>query len=107
MNNFSPSENVRSFIMQVGRNLKTARKRRQKTIREVAEMVGASVSTIQRLEKGDPAVKFSIYLSIAEVFQMSDTMSFAAPESDMIGLALEKQRMPQRVRSKKVARLDF
>jgi transcriptional regulator with XRE-family HTH domain len=107
MNNFSPSENVRHVIMQIGRNLKTARKRRQKTIREIAEMVGASVSTIQRLEKGDPAVKFSIYLTIAEVFQLTDTMSFAAPESDLIGLALEKQRLPQRVRSKKVARLDF
>jgi len=107
MNTFSPSESVVDFIRQAGRNLKIARKRRQKTIKEVAEMIGASVSTIQRLEKGDPAVKFSIYLSIAEVFQLNEAMSFAPPEADMIGQALEKQRMPQRVRSKKVARLDF
>lgn len=107
MNNFYPSDQVRKRILQVGRNLKTARNRRQKTIQEVAEMVGVSVSTIQRLEKGDPSVKFSIYLSLLEVFQMTNTASLAEPEADAIGLALEKQRMPQRVRRKKETRLDF
>jgi len=107
MNKFYPSEAVIDLIRQTGRNLQIARKRRQKTIREVAAMVGTSISTIQRVEKGDPAVKIGVYCAIAEVFQLADTIRFAAPEADSIGQSLEKQRMPQRIRRKKDSRLDF
>ena len=93
--------------MLVGRNLRIARKRRQKTIGEVAEMVGVSTATIKRVEAGEPSVKFGIYLAIAEVFQLDGSVSFAEPESDAIGMAMEKQRMPQRIRKKKDKRLDF
>ena len=93
--------------MQVGRNLRTARKRRKKTISEVAEMVGVSVATVKRVEAGEPSVKFGIYLAIAEVFQLEDSVRFAEPEADTIGMTMEKQRMPQRIRKKKDKRLDF
>ena len=107
MSHFSPSGKTKTFILQVGRNLRTARKRRKKTISEVAEMVGVSPSTIKRVEAGDPSVKFGIYLAIIEVFQLEDSVRFAEPESDAIGMTLEKQRMPQRIRKKKDKRLDF
>lgn len=101
------SDKTRAFIRQTGRNLRIARKRRQKTIAEVAEMIGVSASTIKRLEAGDPSVKFAIYLALLEVFQLEDTTRFADPESDVIGITLEKQRLPQRIRNKKDQRLDF
>jgi len=107
MSSFFPSNKTRAYVRQVGRNLRLARKRRQKTISEVAEMVGASLSTIKRVEAGDPSVKFGIYLALAEVFQLEDSVRFAEPESDPIGMTLEKQRLPQRVRKKKDQRLDF
>ncbi len=107
MSHFSPSDKTKKFILQAGRNLRIARKRRKKTISEVAEMVGVSVSTIKRVESGDPSVKFGVYLAIAEAFQLAGSVRFAEPESDAIGMALEKQRMPQRIRKKKDKRLDF
>ncbi len=107
MSFFEPTEKVRERIRQIGRNLRTARKRRRKTMRDVAEMVGVSVSTIKRVERGDPSVKFGVYLAVAEVFQLGDGVRFAEPETDVIGLALEKQRLPQRIRSKRDERLDF
>ena len=107
MSHFTPSDDTRSYIQQVGRNLRIARKRRKKTIRELAEMVGVSPATVKRVEAGEPSVKFAIYLAIAEVFQLDDTISFAAPEEDAIGMTLEKQRMPKRIRKKKDQRLDF
>jgi len=107
MSYFVPSDRTRSFIRKVGSNLRLARKRRKKTIANVAEMVGVSVATIKRIEAGEPSVKIGIYLAIAEVFQMEDSVHFAEPESDTIGMILEKQRMPERIRKKKDKRLDF
>ncbi|MEN8142718.1 MAG: helix-turn-helix transcriptional regulator [Thermodesulfobacteriota bacterium] len=107
MSLYAPSSKTRSFFLQVGRNLRIARKRRKKTIVEVAEMVGVSPATIKRVEGGEPSVKFGIYYAIAEVFQLEDTVRFAEPELDTIGMTLEKQRMPKRIRNKKDKRLDF
>jgi len=107
MSHFTPSEKARAFTSQLGRNLRLARKRRRKTIEEVAAMVGVSVATIKRVESGEPSVKFGIYLAIVEVFQLTDSIRFAEPESDAIGMTMEKQRMPQRIRKKKDSRLDF
>jgi len=107
MTQFSNSDSARAFIRQTGRNLRIARKRRLKTIAEVAEMVGVSASTIKRIEAGDPSVKFGIYLALIEVFQLEEAVHFAEPESDVIGIALEKQRLPERIRAKKDQRLDF
>ena len=94
-------------LLQIGRNLQLARKRRRKTIQQAAEMIGTSVSSVRRMEAGDPSVKFSTYLTALEVYQLEDTLRFAEPEDDQIGLTLDKQRQPQRVRKKKEKRLDF
>ena len=107
MSHFSPSDKIAAMALRFGRNLRLARKRRRKTIAEAAAMVGVSVSTIKRVEAGDPSVKLGIFLALAEVFQLEDAILFAEPESDAIGLTLEKQRLPQRIRKKKNERLDF
>ena len=107
MSLFTPSEQTLATIRRLGSNLRLARKRRRRTIAEVAAMAGVSVSTIKRLERGDPAIKIAIYLSVAELFQLADTFRLAEPEEDIIGLTLEKQRLPKRVRKQRDKRLDF
>lgn len=101
------SPEMRNRIQRIGKNLQIARKRRKKTVKQAAEMMGASLSTVRRMEAGDPSVRFETYLAALEVYQLDDTLRFAEPEDDRIGLALEKQRLPQRVRLKKEKRLDF
>ncbi len=101
------SPEMQTRLRQIGNNLQLARKRRQKTVRQAAEMMGTSLSSVRRMEAGDPSVRFETYLAALEVYQLDHTLRFADPEDDRIGLALEKQRLPQRVRSKKEKRLDF
>jgi len=101
------SPEMQSRLRQIGSNLQIARKRRNKTVQQAAEMMGTSLSSVRRMEEGDPAVRFETYLAALEVYQLDQTLRFADPEDDRIGLALEKQRLPQRVRSKKEKRLDF
>lgn len=107
MNNLALSDTVCSRILVIGKNLRLARKRRGKTLKEAAEMIGVSLSSLRRMEAGDPSVKLGSYIEALEVFQIMDSLRFAEPEDDMIGLALEKQRLPSRIRRKKDKRLDF
>jgi len=94
-------------VRQIGRNLQLARKRRRKTVRQAADMMGTSISSVRRMESGDSTVKFATYMAALEVFQLEDSLRFAEPEDDRIGLTLEKQRLPKRIRQKKEERLDF
>lgn len=101
------STEMQARLRQIGNNFQVARKRRQKTVQQAAEMMGTSLSSVRRMEAGDPAVRVETYLAALEVYQLDQTLRFAEPEDDLIGLALEKQRLPQRVRAKKEKRLDF
>ncbi|MEW6428072.1 MAG: helix-turn-helix transcriptional regulator [Thermodesulfobacteriota bacterium] len=101
------SRKMRERMAVIGRNLQLARKRRRKSVQQAAEMIGTSASSVRRMEAGDPSVKFGTFLAALEVFQLDDTLRFAEPEDDLIGLTLEKQRLPQRVRMKKERKFDF
>lgn len=101
------SPEMQTRLRQIGKNLQVARKRRKKTVRQAAEMMGTSLSSVRRMEAGDPSVRVETYLAALEVYQLDQTLRFADPEDDLIGLALERQRLPQRVRTRKEKRLDF
>lgn len=94
-------------LQEIGSNLKLARKRRRKTIHQAAEMIGASESSVRRMESGDPSVKIATFLAALEVYQLEDSLRFAEPEDDVIGLTLDKQRLPKRIRMKKEKKFDF
>ena len=94
------SENVLRLLSLIGDNLKTARIRREITLKEAAEKIGTSKSSVIRMEKGDMSVQIGVYISAAEVYQALDTVCFLAPERDIIGLSLEKQKQPKRIRKK-------
>lgn len=94
-------------LREIGRNLQLARKRRRKTISQAAEMIGTSISSVRRMEAGDPSVKIATFLAALEVYQLDNSLCFAEPEDDIIGLTLDKQRLPERVRLKKEKKFDF
>jgi len=77
---------------------------------EVAERLNLGYQTIFRIEKGDPGVSMTSYLSVVWLFDL-DRQFVAAihPDRDEAGKALEYSRLPERVRSKRadVAAHDF
>jgi len=105
MNN--SSDKVLRLLAVIGNNLKTARIRREITLQEAAEKIGTSKSSVMRMEKGDPSVKIGVFISAAEVYQALDTVSILEPENDIIGLSLERQKLPKRIRKKKENKLNF
>ena len=71
----------------------------------VANRAGITRQTLYRVERGDPAVALGIYATVLFVLGLIDKLaSIAAVEGDAVGLALEEERLPKRIRP--IARSD-
>lgn len=60
-----------SYLLNLGLDLKGARKRRRWTLTLVHQRLECSVQTIQRMEKGDPAVGMGRYLGYIHLLGLS------------------------------------
>lgn len=65
----------------------------------LAERARISLSTMWKVERGDPAVSLGTYATVLWVLGLSDDIGqLAAPTSDAVGLDLETERLPKRIR---------
>ena len=92
-----------SVATQLGRAIRLARLGRNLTQEDFAQRARISVATLQRIERGDPAVSFSSWLSAMEVGSLLAVLKAAAdPNADALGVAqrqLEQRRRASKVRS--------
>ena len=90
---------VRRAALEVGEHLVTWRKLQNLTAAQVAERAGISRTTLRRLEHGDPAVGFDVFLSVARALGQLDRIAPALdPYETDLGRARADQALPQRVR---------
>lgn len=93
---------TRRTLHQVGSDLRDARKRRRLPTAVVAERAQISLPTLHRVERGDASVAFGTYAIVMWVLGMSDRLAqLAAVETDPVGLGLEEERLPKRIRIKR------
>ena len=89
--------------MKLGDDISAARRRRRVSMGLMAERAFISRNTVGRVEKGDPGVSMGIYATVLFVLGMAERIGeLAAASRDEVGLSLEEERLPRRVR--KVAR---
>lgn len=70
-------------IEKLGADLAVARLRRKESLRSWAQRLGVTVSTLQRLEAGDPGVGIGIVASALWLIQRDGELgNLAAPEHD-------------------------
>lgn len=70
-------------IEKLGADLAVARLRRKESLRSWAQRLGVTVSTLQRLEAGDPSVGIGIVASALWLIQRDGELrNLAAPEHD-------------------------
>jgi hypothetical protein len=94
-----PSIAVRRALGKLGHDIRDARRRRGLPAGVVAERAFTSRPTLQRVEKGDPAVSAGIYAAVLQALGLLDGLGQLADASrDATGLALSSDRLPQRVR---------
>jgi transcriptional regulator with XRE-family HTH domain len=96
-----PSKVTRS-LASLGKGIATARRKRTLTVAMMAERMSVSKNAYLRVEKGDPTVSLGIYAMALFVLGYPDALgSVIDPARDEIGLTLDEERLPKRVRQKK------
>jgi transcriptional regulator with XRE-family HTH domain len=93
---------VERAIRKLGNDLSLARRRRHISQASLAERMGASLSTIRRMEKGDVRVPIHFYARALHVFgEIGALERLLDTANDDIGLTLMDEQLPQRVRRKR------
>ena len=93
---------VVQILRKLGRDLSLARRKRGLSTSDMASRLFVSRDTLWRLERGDPAVSLGTFATSAFILQLHHRLAaLAAPESDTLGLSLDEQRLPKRIRRKK------
>ena len=66
----------------------------------MAERAFLSRSTLARIEKGDPSVSMGAYLSVLAILGLAKHLEQVADRTnDTLGLDLDEDRLPKRIRS--------
>jgi len=90
---------VTRALRKLGHDIRDARRRRRIPVAILAERASISRMTLNKVEKGDPGVSVGTYATVLFAFGMADRLADVAdPRHDSVGLELEEERLPQRIR---------
>lgn len=93
---------VERAIRKLGSDISLARRRRHITQSSLAERTGASLSTVRRMEKGNPLVPIHFFARALHVFgEIQALEHLLDTANDDIGLTLMDEQLPKRVRNKR------
>jgi transcriptional regulator with XRE-family HTH domain len=68
----------------------------------LAERAFVARSTLQKVEQGDPGVSLGVYATVLFILGLSERIAdLADVGTDSVGLQLDEERLPQRVRATK------
>src|SRR5271165_5097412 len=86
-------------LRKLGADLRDARRRRRIPTALLAERALISRTTLDKVEKGDPGASAGAYATVLFVLGMADRLAaLADPGHDAVGVALEDERLPKRIR---------
>jgi transcriptional regulator with XRE-family HTH domain len=90
---------VERAIRKLGGDISLARRRRHISQASLAERMGASLSTVRRIEKGDARVPIHFFARALHVFgEIQALEQLLDSSNDDIGLTLMDEQLPKRVR---------
>jgi len=91
---------VSRALLKLGEDLNRARRRRRMTQQSVAERIGASLTTVKRLEAGDPRVPLHFLARVLHLFgELQRLKDLLDSGLDDIGLNLMDEQLPKRIRA--------
>jgi transcriptional regulator with XRE-family HTH domain len=104
----SPPYPVDQALKSLGANLRTARLRRNLTIKDVAQKIGTGPRPVSDAEKGKGSTGAAVYMALLWAYDLLTPMEgIADPALDREGLALSGQRERARTRGSKELDSDF
>src|SRR5262249_35983236 len=92
---------VKRALAKLGEDIRNARLRRRITTTMMAERAFITRMTLRKVERGNPGVSLGIYATVLFVLGLTPRLAeLADPRVDEVGLQLEEERLPQRVRQR-------
>ena len=89
-------------LHKLGTDIRDARRRRRITMALLAERARITTDTLKQIENGSPATSIGGYVSVLFSLGMIDRLrDIADLRHDFIGIQLEEENLPIRVRLKK------
>ena len=96
---------VRLALRKLGKDIRDARRRRRIPAAIAAARASISRTTLVKIEKGDPGVAIGSYATVLFVMGMADRLAdLADPKNDPVGLQLEEENLPKRIRTARKTR---
>lgn len=90
---------VTRALRKLGHDIRDARRRRRIPVAILAQRASISRMTLSRIEKGDPRASLGAYATVLFALGMADRLADVAdPRHDAVGLELEEERLPERIR---------
>jgi hypothetical protein len=87
-------------LRKLGHDIKDARRRRRLPLAIVTQRASISEPTLIRIERGDPKVAMGSYATVLFVMGMAERLAdLADPKNDPVGLQLEEENLPKRIRT--------
>src|SRR5579859_7896776 len=87
-------------LRTLGRDLALARRKRRISTTDMAARLFVSRDTLWRLDKGDPTIAIGTLATAAFILQLDERLAqMAAAPTDRLGLELDQQRLPRRIRT--------
>ncbi|WP_027368195.1 helix-turn-helix domain-containing protein [Desulfocurvibacter africanus] len=94
-----PSISVLRSLRKLGQDMRDARLRRRLPMAVVAERADITRQTLAKIEKGDASVSMGNYAAVLFALGLGTPLGdLADARNDEIGLRLEEERLPKRVR---------
>src|ERR1700739_3667678 len=92
---------VKRALSKLGEDIRKARLRRRITTTMLAERAFITRTTLRKVESGNPGVSLGIYATVIFILGLTRRLAeLADAHTDEIGLQLEEERLPQRVRER-------
>jgi hypothetical protein len=93
---------VKRALAKLGEDIRNARLRRRIPTTVMAERAFITRMTLGKVERGDPSVSLGIYAVVMFVLGLTPRLAeLADVRSDELGLQLEEEHLPKRIRRSK------
>lgn len=90
---------VTRALRKLGHDIRDARRRRRIPAEIASQRASISRPTLLKIEKGDPGVAVGSYATLLFVLGFAERLAeLADPARDAVGLQLEEEHLPQRIR---------
>ncbi len=90
---------VTRALRKLGHDIRDARRRRRIPVAILAQRASISRTTLNKIEKGEPGVSAGAYATVLFALGMADRLADVADvRHDAIGLSLEEEHLPKRIR---------